>query len=361
MHRLIALSLLTLVASLSLAQDKPKVEPWVCPPGFEGQTLHVFNWSSYIAPNTIGDFEAACGVTIVYSVYDSNETMLAKLVRGNPGYDIAVPSGSAVGRMIQLDLLEPLDLDKLPQLATISSDLLNPPYDPGNVYSVPYQWGTTGIGYNRKKVTQPISSWDDLWNYQGKVAWLGDMRGMMGIALHLLGFSPDTTDPDEITAARDFLLSKGDNVAIIATGDGQIMLERGDVDMVIGYNGSIIALKYSCECDDFAYVVPQEGSFIWVDNLVIPRGAPNPELAHVFIDYILHPQTNADISNFTAYGSPNQVAIDAGLIDEALLANEGIYPPPAIREKLFFIGPVPNQVDVLYSDAWDEVAILLSR
>lgn len=358
----ITLALLLIGPLAMRAQDTAPtaeaVEPWVCPPGFEGQKLSVFNWSTYIADNTIPDFEAACGVTVEYSIFESSEAMYAKIRQGNPGYDIIVPTGNTVGLMIENNLLIPLDKEKIPNFKNLSENLLNPPYDPGNVYSIPYQWGTIGIGYNIEKVGE-IHSWYDMFNYQGKVAWLDDRRAIFGIALNLLGLDPNTTSGDEINAARDFLIENGSNVVAIAADDGQVMLERGDVDMTIEYSGDIIDLTYECECDTFAYLIPEEGSTIWVDNLAIPVDAPNSDLAMAFIDYVLHPQVGADISNFTAYGSPNQAAIDLGLIDPELLADTNIYPTDEVRGKLFFSNPVGGDIEQLYNNAWDEMLIFL--
>jgi len=361
-HRWMVLGMmLALMGSVLLAQDSAEIEPWVCPPGFEGQKLSVFNWSTYIAEDTIPNFEAACGVTVEYSIYESSEAMLGKIVQGNPGYDIVVPSGNTVGRMIELELAIPLDKSLIPNFANLSESLLDPSYDPDNLYSVPYQWGTIGVGYNREAVGEEITSWEQVWNYQGKVAWLNDPRSIMGIGLNLLGYSANTTNPDEINAARDYLIERGGNVVAVAGDDGQVLLERGDVDITIEYNGDIVNLGYECECDTFAYVVPDEGSVIWVDSMMIPKDAPNVALAHAFIDYILHPQVGADISNYTTYASPNQAAIDAGLIEETYLNDTAIYPNAAKLEKLFSVDPVGAEAETLYSNAWDELLIFLGQ
>jgi spermidine/putrescine transport system substrate-binding protein len=150
-------------------------------------------------------------------------------------------------------------------------------------------------------------------------------------------------------------------VVAIAADDGQVLLERGDVDMTIEYSGDILALMFECECDTYGYLIPEEGTNIWVDNMAIPVDAPNPELAMVFMDYILHPQVGADISNYTAYGSPNQPAIDNGLIDEALLSDPAIYPSQEILAKLFFSNPVGGDAEQLYNNAWDEMLIFLGQ
>lgn len=363
MRKLLMLLLVVIlvIPMVVVAQDdeEMEIEPWVCPEGFEGQTLSIFNWSTYIADDTIPNFEEACGVTVNYDIYESGEAMLARIRQGNPGYDIVVPSGDTIGIMIAEELLVPLDKDLIPNIANLSEDLLDPPYDEGNEFSLPYQWGTVGIGYNTS--LGEITTWADMFEAEANVAWLDDRRAMFGVALMILGYDPNSGDPDEIAEARDYLLDRSGNVVSIAADDGQVQLERGDVDLTVEYSGDIIDLTYECECDDFAYVIPEEGSNIWIDNMAIPVDAPNPELAMVFMDYVLHPQVGADISNFTAYASPNQAAIDMGLIDEELLEDTAIYPTVEMRETLFFIVPVEPDVEQLYNDAWDELLIFIGN
>ncbi|MDX1991348.1 MAG: spermidine/putrescine ABC transporter substrate-binding protein, partial [bacterium] len=269
------LLLIALIAVPVFAQDAAPeataaaVEPWVCPEGYEGQTLNIYNWSLYIGENTVPDFERLCGVTVNYDVYVSNEELFARIREGNPGYDIAVPTGYMVENLIATDLLVPLDMSKIPNFANVSEDLTNTPYDPGNVYSVPYQWGTVGIAYNRERVGKDITSWEDMWTYDGPVAWLEDVRGMLGIALINMGEDPNTTDPALIEAARDYLIERGDNVAAIVNANSQELLETGTVDMAVDYPGNTFQLQAKCECDDYQYVIPVEGTNAWMDNVVV--------------------------------------------------------------------------------------------
>lgn len=267
-----------------------------------------------------------------------------------------------VTTMIESDLLEPLNLDNIPNFANVSEDLKDQAYDPGNMYTVPYQWGTQGFGYDVDKTGMEITTWEQFWAYSGNVAWLEDRRAMLGVALSLLGFDPNSTNPDEIAAARDYLVEKGQgqNVVAIATDDGQSFLERGDAEIVYEFSGDIFQVIADCACENIHYRIPAEAGVLWVDNMAIAKGAPNKALAEVFIDYILDPQVGADISNYTAYGSPNQAAIDAGLIDEALLTNPAIYPPDDVRANLFIVQAL-GDAEQLYNDAWDELRILLGR
>lgn len=360
----VLLLVVAMMPSFTFAQDD-ELEAWVCPAGYAGQTLHVYNWSTYVADDTIPNFEKLCDVEVIYDVYESNESMFARIQQGNPGYDIVVPTDYIVAIMIEEGLLEELDLDLIPNFANIMPQFSEDrPYDPDNEFSVPYLWGTVGVGYNTEEVDTPITSWSQVFEYNGSVAWLEDHRAMISVGLILLGYDPNTTDSDEIAEARDFLIDNSSNVVAIAADDGQVLLEQGNVDITVEYSGDIFQIIDNCECEDFAYAIPDEGAVVWVDNLAIPKDAPNPELAHVFIDYILDPQVGADIANFTAYGSPNQVSIDAGLIDEEYLSNPAIYPVSITNPDeaassgagLYFIRELPD-VEQDYLDAWDAIII----
>lgn len=357
---LILLGLLCLMVPFVSAQGD-EMDAWTCPEGYEGQTLSIFNWSTYIAEDTIPNFEEACGVTVNYDIYESGEVLLARIRQGNPGYDLIVPSGSTVQIMIREELLIPLDKDLIPNIANVTEALLGQPYDPENEYSLPYQWGTIGVGYSTEAVPDGITSWEDVWTFDGSVAWLDDRRAIFGIALQILGYDPNTEDADEISEARDYLIEKGSNVVAVAADDGQVLLERGDVDITIEYNGDIVQLMDECECEDYAFVIPAEAGNIWTDNMAIPVDAPNPELAMVFMDYILDAQVGADLSNFIAYASPNQASIDAELIDEELLSNPAIFPPEEILEILFGIIDTSAEAEELYNNAWDELLIFLGQ
>jgi spermidine/putrescine transport system substrate-binding protein len=347
---------------------------WACPEGFAGQSLNVYNWSTYVAPDTISNFEALCGVTVNYDVYGSNDELQARLRQGNPGFDLVVPTGDTMASMIAEGLLEPIDQSMIPNLANVSPDLLDTVYDPGNQYSVPYQWGTMGIGYNYTNVGEDVTSWVQFFEYDGNVAWIEDKRAVFAIALTLLGLNPNSTDPADIDAAKAFLSENGSNVISIAPDDGQEQLARGEADMVFEWSGDILQVIAQCAEDpactsDYRYVIPEEGSIAWIDNMAIPVGALNPALAHAFIDYILDPQVGADISNFTAFSSPNLTSIEAGLIDEALLNDPALYPGEEQMANLVFVvtptGTTEDGQDLMavteqrYGDAWDEIKIAI--
>jgi spermidine/putrescine transport system substrate-binding protein len=372
MRKVLLVVLLALVAFPVMAQD---VTPeagfelttfeWTCPEGFAGQTLNIYNWSTYVAPDTISNFEAACGVTVNYDIYGSGDELLSRLRQGNPGYDLVVPPDQSIEIMVTEGLLEPLDLTQIPNFANLKESLTNEPYDPGNQYTIPYQWGTIGVGYDRNKVGADITSWNQVWDYAGPVAWLEDKRPIIGVALLMLSYDPNTTDLDQLQEAKNYLIEKGANVVSIAADDGQEQLARGEVDIVIEFMGDIYQVQNACAADpactqDIQYALPEEGANIWIDNMAIPTGALNPLLAHAFMDYILDPNVGASISNFTFYATPNQASVDAGLILPELLESPTIYPTDEIVERLFFIAPnleVEDNFELGYSAVWDEIKI----
>lgn len=361
---------LLLILSVSQAQTDPAateepstaadLKPWVCPEGFAGQRLNVYNWASYIGSRTISDFEALCGVSVTYDVYESNETLIARIRQGNPGYDVAFPQDYAVAIMIRDGLIQPINLDNIPNFANVADEFKDLEFDPGNQYSVPYLWGTTGIGINTARVTEEITSWRQLFEYDGRIAWVDDVRVMMSIALLLLGHDPNSVVPEEVEAAQDFLIANGRNVVAIAADDGDTLLAQGEVDMAIEYNGDIYQVITDCACDTFIYVIPDEGTLLDISSMVILRDAPNPALAEVFMDYILHPQVSADLTNETFYSTPNQAAIDLGLVNEELLANPAINPPPYLRANFFTTKEI-GDAEELYNDAWDIIKISVGR
>ncbi len=333
---------------------------WTCPEGYEGQSLSVYNWTTYIAEDTISNFEEICGVTVVYDTFPTDGDMLARIRQGNPGYDVTFPSPSTLPLMIDEGLLEQFDKANIPNMANLEPKFTGVYFDPNNDYSVPYQWGTIGIGYNKTNVGKDLSSWEDVFTYDGPVSWIEDVRAMMGAALLMLGKDPNTTSEEDINAARDYLIEHGNNVTYINQDDGQEVLARGEVDITSEYNGDIFQVMDDCSCEDYSFMIPKEGTLYWFDSIVIPAGAPNKVLAEVFIDYILDPQVGADISNYTAYGSPNKASIEQGLIDPELLSNPGIYPPEETLQNLFF-SKQDADTEYLYNNAWEEVKIALGQ
>jgi spermidine/putrescine transport system substrate-binding protein len=331
---------------------------WTCPEGFEGQTLSLFNWATYIGDNTVSDFEKLCGVTVQYDVYESDEALIARLRQGNPGYDLAFPTDYAVAIMARDGMVGEIDLANIPNVVNIDERYLQPYFDPENSYSVPYVWGTTGIGYDIEATGSEIETWEQVFEYEGRVAWVDSPRAMLGAALSVLGLDPNTTNAEDIDAAKQYLIDHASNVIAIASDDGDALLAQGEVDIAIEYGGDVFQQISECDCENLKYAVPLNGGILDLTSILILADGPNPELAQVFMDYLLDPAVHAHVVNTIFYPSPNRVAMEEGLIDEAFLANPAGNPPEEALANMFYIMDVGEEAEQLYNDAWDEVKIL---
>jgi spermidine/putrescine transport system substrate-binding protein len=316
--------------------------------------LNVYNWTTYIAEDTISNFEKLYNVKVVYDTYASNDELFAKMQAGNPGYDVIVPGDFNVQQMIRANLLEEIDLKNIPNFTKNAAERFkNPAYDPGNKHCVAYQWGTMGIAYNTKKVNHEIKGWEDVWtpDLKGRVGLINSSREQLAAILIAIGKDPNTTNRADLDAAKDYILKHKANIASFHDDDGQTKLARGELDVVFEWSGDIF--QVIAENPDIRYVIPKEGSFVFVDNLCIPKGAKNKALAEKFINYIYDAQVGASISNFIGYATPNQAAIDQGLIDKASLENPAIYPPPELLSKLKYlvdVGDAQSMYDEVFAD-----------
>lgn len=318
--------------------------------------LHVYNWSEYIDPQIYADFEEEFGVRVVEDTFASNEELLAKLQAGATGYDVIVPSDYMVEIMIEQGLLAELDHKNIPNLKNIAPKFADPPYDPQMVHCVPYQWGTTGIGYNSELFEEPPDSWAYLFDpevaslYAGKFTMLNDSREGIGAALKYLGYSLNSTDEAQLMEARDLLIRQKPWVYAYDSEQYEDLLSADEIVMGHGWSGDFFMA--AVEDERIWYAIPQEGATIWADNLCIPKTAPNKYTAEVFINYLLRPEVGAAISNFTWYASPNAAATE--FIDAEILEEPAIYPPPEVMERLEWIEDV-GEATPLYERIWTEV------
>jgi spermidine/putrescine transport system permease protein len=314
--------------------------------------LNLYIWSNYIAPETIARFEQQHHVRVNIDLYDSNEAMLAKLQAGNAGYDVICPSSYTLQALIAQRLLHPLDHARLPHLPNVDPSFLNRVFDPGNRFSTPYFWGSTGIAYDRTRVAEPVDSWGVLWDprYRGRILMLDDGRETLGAALKWLGYSVNTMDPAVLARARDLLVRQKPLVrAYNATNFEDVLLSR-DVWVAQGWNGQFA--KAMEQDADILYVVPKEGSTLFIDSLAIPADAPHPDLAHAFIDFTLQGDVAAEICETMKYSSPNRAAWP--LLSQRTRANPAIFPPRDVLERLE-LGLDVGPANVLYDRLWTEV------
>jgi len=318
--------------------------------------LHLYNWSEYMDPQVLEDFEKEFGVHVTEDTYATNEELLAKLQAGATGYDVIVPSDYMVEVMIEESLLAKLDHANIPDIKNIDPQFADPPYDPGMVHCVPYMWGTTGIGYNTEVFEEPPDSWAYMFDpelasqYAGQFTMLNDVREAMGAALKYLGYSLNSTNEEELKQARDLLIQQKPWVYAYDSEQYAPLISAGETVMAHGYNGYFFMT--ALEDERIWYTIPKEGATIWADNLCIPSTAPNKYTAEVFINYILRPEVSAALVNYLWYPSPNSAANE--FIDPEILNEPAIYPPPEVMERLEWIEDV-GEATPIYERFWTEV------
>jgi spermidine/putrescine transport system substrate-binding protein len=300
--------------------------------GAEEKKLNFYNWDTYIGETTLEDFNNATGIEVKMDLYADNDELFAKLKEGNPGYDVIVPTNDFVERMILADMLEPLDHSKIPNMANIDKPFQDAVFDPGRKHSIPYMWGTLGIGYRKSKVEGVVDSWNAVYvadKTPGRVSLLGDAQNVIGCALKLLGYSFNTLDAGEVKKAEELIVAHKKNVKVFADDNGQDLLASGEVDLAQEWNGDI--LQVMAEDDDLAYVVPTEGSLLWQDTMAIPKGAPHPDNAHAFLNFVLDAEAGAAIADFIQYATANAAA--KKLMSDEYTKNPAIFPTEEVIAK----------------------------
>ncbi len=270
--------------------------------------LSVFNWADYMPGSIKKGFKQKYGVEIDETYFDSNEALVAKLSAGAGGYDIIVPSNDAVHIMMKMGILRALDMQYIPNFKHVMQRFQKPDYDPetdGRKYSVPYQWGTTGIGHRKDIITDSITKYADLWNekYKGNITMLNDQRDVLGAGLAVLGYTLNTTVQSELDAAVAKLIEQKPLVSAYDSINTKRALVAG-TPLVQGWNGYVLQAYDELGPDKLEYVLPAEMIEVWCDNMAVPKSAPNPYAAHLFIDYVLQPKIAADLVNYTWYSSP---------------------------------------------------------
>ena len=318
----------------------------------EEAKINFYNWDTYIGETTLDDFQDVSGIEVKMDLYADNDELFAKLKEGNPGYDLIVPTNDYVERMLIADMLEEIDRSKITNFGNIDPAFQDSQFDPGRKFSVPYMWGTQGIGYRKSKVSSPPDSWKVVMEsdeYSGRIALLSE--GVIGAALMYRGYSYNSVDPAQIKEVQEMLIKQKPHIKTFAEDNGQDLLLSGEVDLTMEWNGDILQVME--EDDDISYVVPKEGSLVWQDCLCIPKGAPHPENAHKLIDFILDAKVGADIANFIYYATPNKAA--RAVMDDDYNLNPAIFPDDATIKKLesaVFLGTDGTR---LRDEAWTRV------
>ena len=318
-----------------------------------GGELNILNWGEYIDPTLIEIFEEETGVKVNYVEMTSNEEMLIKLRSADNPYDMCFPSDYIIEKLIADDLLQPLDMSKIPNAKNIQArmyDVTNT-FDPGNVYSLPYMWGTVGILYNTTMVDETVDSWDILWNekYAGQIWQYDSIRDAMMVSLMRLGYDMNTTDPDEIEAAKQELIKQIPLLKGCGTDNIRTSMMNGKAALAVIYAGdAILSME---ENEDLDYVVPKEGSNVWLDNVVIPKTAKNVEAAHAFINFLNDANLAARNTEFIYYSTPNQGAMD--LLDPYFTESEVFNPSDETLARCSVYHDLGSAIE-LYNSAWSE-------
>ncbi|HTN61091.1 MAG TPA: polyamine ABC transporter substrate-binding protein [Devosia sp.] len=338
----------------------------------EEAVLNVYNWSDYIAEDTIANFEAETGIKVNYDVYDNNEIVDTKLLAGNSGYDIVVPSGNFLERQIQADLILPLDKSKLPNLVNLDPAVMATAskQDPDNAHAVPYMINTIGYGYNVAKVTEalgadaPVDSWDLIFKpeYAQKLASCGitlldSPSEVTGIALNYLGLDPNSENADDLAKVETLLTAIKPYIRYYNSSQYIDDLGNGEVCLSLGYSGDVFiaadAAKAANAGVEVKYVIPKEGAATLFDFLAIPADAPHPDNAHKFINYILEPQVVAAITNYVFYANPNLKATE--FVDDEVKNNPGIYPSAETIAKAFVLGAHSPDYQETLTRTWTRI------
>lgn len=316
--------------------------------------VNVFNWEDYINEDVLDMFEAETGIKVNMMNFTTNEDMLVKLRNSPQSFDVVFPSDYAIERMISEGLLAELNYDNLPNIEYIDENLLDPAYDPGSVFSVPYMWGTVGILYNTTMIEEPITSWSSLFDpqYQKAVLMLDSPRDSIGLALKYLGYSMNTRNPLELNEAKNLLIQqkKDGIVKAYQVDEMKDKMAAGEAAMAVMWSGDA---QYAIELnEDLQYVVPVEGSNIWVDGMVVPKAAKNRENAEAFINFLCRPDIAQMNCEEIWYSSPNTEAV--AMMGEEYTGNPTLNPPAETVERCEVLLDIQDFIEV-YNTIWLEI------
>jgi len=317
----------------------------------EEKILHVFNWSDYIAEDTVPNFEKQSGIKVTYDVFDSNDVLETRLLAGNSGFDLVVPSASFLERQIKAGVFQKIDKSQIPNLKNMDPDIMSRVglHDPNNEYAVPYLWGTTGIGYNEDKIKKILGdARPDSWNYiydpklvakfkDCGLSLLDAPDEILKTVLAWMGRDPNSQKEDDLKAAEAKLMPIRPFVRKIHSSQYIDDLANGDLCIAVGWSGDILqARDRAAEAGQgvkIKYAIPKEGTIVWFDMLAIPADAKHPKNAHAFINYLMEPQVAANDSNFVNYANGNAASFP--MVSDEVKNDPGIYPTPEVKAKLF--------------------------
>lgn len=293
----------------------------------EEAKINFYNWDTYTGHSTLKWFKERTGIEVSLTLFANNDELFSKLRAGNPGFDVIVPTNDFVTRMRIADMVQPLDHAKLPNFKNLLPAFQTSPFDPGRRYSIPYTWLVLGIGYRKSRMDGVPDSWKWLFDsdrYKGRMAIFDEADDLVRLGAKYLGHSARNVPESLFPRIEQMYIRQKPNIRVFHEDNGQDLLLAGDVDIVLEYNGDIAQVM--TEDPDLDFVVPREGSLIQSDCLCIPKGAPRPDNAHRFINYLLDAQVGADISNTIMYPTPNEAVLQ--IMPDSYRNNTAIFPPP---------------------------------
>jgi len=320
-------------------------------PAEEEKVLHVYNWSDYIAEDTVKNFEEKTGIKVTYDVFDSNDVLETRLLAGNSGFDVVVPSASFLERQIKAGVFQKLDKSQLPNLKNMDPEVMQRValHDPGNEHAVDYFWGTTGIGYNEAKIKKilgntPLDSWNFIFDPKliakfkdCGVSVLDAPDELLKITLSWMGRDPNSQKEEDLKAAEEKLMAIRPFIRKIHSSQYIEDLANGDLCVALGWSGDVLQsrdrAKEAGQGIVIKYVIPKEGTIVWFDTLAIPADAKHPKNAHAFINYLMDPQVAANNSNTVNYANGNAASLP--MVNDEVKNDPGVYPTPEVKAKLF--------------------------
>ncbi len=316
----------------------------------------VYNWGEYIDPDTLSMFEEETGIKVIYDEFETNETMYPKVEAGATVYDVICPSDYTIRKMIENDLLQEIDLDHIPNAKNIGAQYYKEAegFDPGNRYAVPYCWGTVGILYNKTMVDEKVDSWEILWDpkYKDNILMQDSVRDAFMVALKTKGYSMNTLDLDELTEAKNYLLEQKPLVQAYVVDQVRDKMIGNEAAIGVIYSGEAIYTQR--ENPDLEYVIPKEGTNVWIDSWVIPKNAKNLENAEKFIDFMCRPDIALMNFEYITYSTPNDAARE--LIEDEEIKNSPIaFPDLSQYDHLETYTYLGQEGDELYNELWKEV------
>lgn len=340
----------------------------VAMPAFAADELHLYNWNNYIAPETVDRFEAYCKCKVIQDYYSDNEELLAKLAAGAKGYDILVPTGNALASLVRQGALLPLDKKRIPNLKNINPAYLNTPFDPGNRYSVPYAYTTTLIGYNVEKMKRlglPTDTWAVIFDpkylarVKGRVTVLDSQRELMAAALKYLGYSANDTVEAHWYRAEQVILRAKPYWAAFNSSSYIKELTVGNIWLVHGYSNDMFQAQSDAKAArrkfTIGFSIPKEGAVLALDNMVIHKYAPRPDLAHKFINFMLDGKNSSELTNMIGSGNPNLAALK--YINPEIASNPAIFPGKEELGKLEMLQDLNMEQRRVLNRLWIKIKI----